>query len=316
MAKIPVHIITGFLGSGKTTFLREILQNQKDSNIALVVNELGEIGLDNILIDSEFIEEKTVVISSGCMCCHKREDLSEKFKELLNRYEQNGQKLDRILIETTGLASPAPILFTFLSDAFLSNHFEVANIITCIDSLNGLSQIQNNEEALSQIIHSDCIVFTKVDLNADIESLGHYIHSLHYGIKLIRKELFSFENLLEIKHEVSDTNQTTTTPHKDSIHSLCLYFEEVIDWSAFSIWLSMLLHRYGSQILRIKGLVDIGEEYLIHINGVGHLVHPPTHIKDLKKEKRSKLVFIAKNLELNLIEESLKRFLALAPSNF
>lgn len=310
MAKIPVHIITGFLGSGKTTFLQELLKDKKNANIAVVVNELGEIALDHTLIESEFIKEKTLLLSSGCMCCHKREDLSFKFKDLLNRYESKNQPLERILVETTGLANPAPIIFTFLSDAFLNNHFEIANIISCIDAQNGLSHLEN-EQAHHQITTSDCILITKSDLKPEFSELENKIRSFCGDIKLVKKEEFKFENLSSIKHQKSEFFPTKNA-HNSDINSLCFYFEEAIDWGVFGIWLSMLLHHYGDKILRVKGLLDIGSDTLVNINGVGHLIYPPTHIKNLDKEERSKLVFIAKNLDLSELERSLSAFLALS----
>ncbi|TLD85075.1 GTP-binding protein [Helicobacter sp. MIT 11-5569] len=308
-AKIPIHIITGFLGSGKTTFLKELLQDKKNANIAVVVNELGEISLDDMLIQTEFVKEKTIMLNAGCMCCNKREDLSIKFKELLNKYEQKNQKLERILIETTGIANPAPIIFTFLSDIFLSNHFEVFNIITCIDALSGLSHIQNNQEAYNQIISADCILLTKTDLNHDISPLKTKIDSIHQGIDFIDKKDFSFENLTNIKSQ-NLTAIPNETSHTSEIDSLCLSFDESLDWSIFSIWLSMLLHRYGEQILRVKGLLDVGEDYLVNLNGVGHLIYPTTHTKT--RGKGSKLVIIAKNLDLKRIAKSLESFLNLS----
>lgn len=312
-AKIPIHIITGFLGSGKTTFLKELLSDKKEANIAVVVNELGAISLDDTLIQTEFVKEKTIMLDAGCMCCNKREDLSIKFKELLNRYDQNNQKLERILIETTGIANPAPIIFTFLSDVFLSNHFEIANIITCIDALSGLSHIQNNQEAHNQIISSDCILLTKTDLNPDVSALKTKIDSIHRGIDFIDKKDFSFDQLINVKNQNLDftyDKTSRTQSHTSDIDSLCLCFEEALDWSIFSIWLSMLLHRYGKQILRVKGLLDVGEDYLVNLNGVGHLIYPTSHIKT--QAKGSKLVIIAKGLNLSQVGKSLETFLQLS----
>ncbi|MCX2682548.1 GTP-binding protein [Campylobacter sp. MIT 21-1685] len=316
MSKISVHIITGFLGSGKTTFLKELLRERKNTNTAILVNELGEISLDDVIIETEFVKEKTIILPSGCICCNKREDLIKKFKEMLNKYDQNRQIVERIIIETTGLANPAPIIFTFLSDSFLSNHFQIVNIITCVDALNGLSHIQNNEEACAQIINSDCIVLTKNDLNQKTDSLIDTIQSLHYGVNIIAKENFYFNTLNTLQHKIFHFSQKEVQNkiHKNTMHSICLRFDGTFNWSVFSIWLSMLLHRYGSQILRIKGLIYIGEGHFININAVGHLVYPPEHINKLEKEKRSQLVFIAKNLDLTPITTSLQSFLNLCSS--
>lgn len=313
MAKIPIHIITGFLGSGKTTFLTELLENQNHKNIALIVNELGQISLDDSIINASYIQEKTLVLNAGCMCCNRRSDLIDKLRELLNAYEQKNQTLERIIVETTGLANPAPIVFTLLSDTFLSSHFCVSNIITCIDALNGDTHIDNNEEAYNQILSSDCILITKTDLNPNTWSLKEKIHSIHQGVDIFEKNHFDFSMLSKIKHQ----NQGSLNPvvkgdlHNKNIQSLSFGFEKALDWSVFSIWLSMLLHRYGSQILRVKGLLDIGEDFLVNINGVGHIIYPPRHIKKTRQES-SYLVFIAKNLDLQRVLTSLRSFLALS----
>ncbi|TEY03430.1 GTP-binding protein [Campylobacter sp. US33a] len=312
MAKIPIHIITGFLGSGKTTFLKELLSKEKQDNIAIIVNELGQISLDHSILDADFIKEKTLFLNSGCMCCNKREDLIQKLRNLLDNYDKKSQILQRVIIETTGLANPAPIIFTFLSDAFLFHHFEISNIITCIDALNGLDHIENNEEAYNQIASSDCILMTKNDLNANTQILNEKINSIHQGINIIKKENFTFNTLLNTKRQEIFFNKTPNKNfHNKNIQSICISFKKAIDWSIFGIWLSMLLHQYGTQILRVKGLLDIGEDFLVNINGVGHIIHPPTHIKNTR-DKESKLVFITKNLDPLKIISSLESFLALS----
>ncbi len=310
MAKIPTHIITGFLGSGKTTFLKELLEKREHDNIALIINELGEISLDHELIETDFIKEKTLFLNAGCACCNKREDLKEKFRELLNRHEKRGEKLQRVIIETTGLANPAPIIFTFLSDAFLSNHFEICNILTCVDALDGLRHLEN-EEACSQILSSDCIILTKSDLNANTQKLRDRIKELYPSIEIFEKQEVDFNTLFKITHKEHYTPLTNKT-HRDSISSISLSFEKALDWNIFSIWLSMLLHEHGTKILRVKGLINTNEGYLTNINGVGHLIYNPTHTKIPDTNQKSSLIFIAKNLELEKIESSLKTFLSLS----
>ncbi|EAI4298574.1 GTP-binding protein [Campylobacter lari] len=312
MAKISVHIITGFLGSGKTTFLKELLNKEKQDDIAIIVNELGEISLDHDILNADFIKEKTLFLNSGCMCCNKREDLIQKLKNLLNDYDKKSQILQRVIIETTGLANPAPIIFTFLNDMFLFHHFEISNIITCIDALNGMKHIENNEEAYNQIASSDCIVMTKNDLNPDIKILNEKINSICQGINIIKKEKFNFDTLLNIKHQdFFLSKKLNKNFHNENIQSICISFKQTIDWSIFGIWLSMLLHQYGDQILRVKGLLDIGEDFLVNINGVGHIIYPPIHIKNIQN-KESKVVFIVKNLDTLKIISSLKSFLILS----
>ncbi len=212
MAKIPIHIITGFLGSGKTTFLAQLLKKQESKNLALIINELGQISLDDNILNAFYVREKTLILNAGCMCCNKRDDLIEKLKALLNAYEAKNENLQRVIIETTGLANPAPIVFTLLSDTFLANHFNLLNTITCIDALSGISHIEQNEEAYNQILSSDCILLTKTDLNADTKALKDKIHSIHKGIDIIEKENFNFSILTQIKFH--DQILSTQSPQK------------------------------------------------------------------------------------------------------
>ncbi len=311
MPKIPVHIITGFLGSGKTTFLAGLLEKQECKGIALIINELGQSALDDTVISASYVREKTLVLSAGCVCCNKRSDLIDELRMLLNHYEQENRSLQRIIIETTGLANPAPIVFTLLSDTFLTSHFELSNTITCIDALDGMSHIDENEEAYNQILGSDCILITKTDLNPNTKALKEKISSIHPGVDIYEKENFTFSMLSQIRHQDQAPQNSTFNKklHNKSIQSLSLTFKRSLDWSAFSIWLSMLLHSHGSQVLRVKGLLDIGEDFLISINGVGHLIYPPAHIKKTKQQNSSHLVFIAKNLDLQRLLSSFKSFL-------
>ena len=169
MAKIAVNIVTGFLGSGKTTFLSELLRDSRE-NIAVLVNEFGDSGLDDSILASFFVEEQTILLNQGCICCNRRQDLADKLKEILNLYHTSGKKLDKVVIETTGLATIEPILFTILSDTFLQNHFFVNAVFTCIDSLNGLEHLKN-EENIAQIVNSDYLLITKTDIKQDTKML-------------------------------------------------------------------------------------------------------------------------------------------------
>ena len=165
MPKIPVLLITGFLGSGKTSFLGEYLSAKGDKSTALIINELGQIALDQRVLKSSvsYADEQMLYLNSGCVCCNKRLDLVNSLKSLLDSYDKQNQKLGRVIIETTGLANPAPILWTLLSDVFLSAHFATQGVIACVDALNGFLHLENNE-ARQQIIFADSVLLTKTDL--------------------------------------------------------------------------------------------------------------------------------------------------------
>lgn len=307
MSKVKISIITGFLGSGKTTFLSEILSDIDSSNLAIIVNEFGQNSLDDTILNASYAKEKTTVIGSGCMCCNKRDDLIIKLKDILNSYELNGKRLDRVIIETTGLANPAPILWTVLSDPFLSNHFEIAGLFTCVDAINGLNHL-NHQEAINQISASDSVIITKSDLNSDYNELCKTLKSIYAGVKIYDKRYIKFSDLFnDVKKDYSNIEQNS---HTQGLSSISLNFNKPVEWSAFTIWLSLLLHRYGAQILRTKGIISTKQNHLISINSVCHIVHPPRHIDNLNGENPgSCIVIIAQNLDLNLVKESLKSFL-------
>lgn len=197
---------------------------------------------------------------------------------------------------------------------FLANHFELANIITCIDAFEGLNHLQN-EEACNQILSSDFLILTKKDLNPHTQSLEEKINTLYPNIQIISKENFNLD-MLSSHHKIQrEIKNIEIKSHKDDISSITLIFDKAINWNIFSIWLSMLLHEHGSKILRVKGLINTEESYLTNINGVGHLIYHPTHTKISSLNHPSQLVFIAKNLKLDKIKESLENFLRLEQLN-
>lgn len=317
MAKIPITIITGFLGSGKTTLLQEVLKYQQDTHIAVIVNELGQAGLDQKILNQTiaYTPEKMLLLNGGCTCCNRREDLIVALKNLLQTYQNTQTPLQHIIIETTGIANPAPILFTILTDSFLCHHFTTHCVITCLDSVNGMEHIHNNPEAQSQIISSDLLILTKTDLQSNINPLKQAVLTLNPAITLLDKQEFcpkDFLNFLNQHSKHTPNHLPQDTLHTSNINTLSLYFKKPIDWSVFGIWLSMLLHKHGSNILRVKGILDIGEEYLVNINGVLHIIHPPTHIFYNKNiAKRSEIVFITKDLPPQSILDSLTTFASL-----
>lgn len=318
MAKIPITIITGFLGSGKTTLLTEILKTH-NNHIAVIVNEWGEAGLDHKVLNQSisYTPEKMVLLKGGCACCNRREDLIIELKNLRHIYQQNQSKLFHIIIETTGLANPAPILFTILTDCFLSQHFTTQSIITCLDSPNGMQHIQNNQEAQEQIIASDLLILTKTDLEDNTPKLTAMAKSLNPTITIIDKKKIDYTNILNPPNMMKNVDFAKShlppkSLHNNTIHTLSLRFLKPLDWSAFGIWLSMLLYKYGDSILRVKGVLDIGEEYLVCVNGVQHIIHPPTHIPCTQGLARhSEMVFITKGLEVDRILDSLSGFVGL-----
>ncbi|WQY87244.1 GTP-binding protein [Helicobacter pylori] len=308
MPKIPITLITGFLGSGKTSFLSEYLNQIDHQGVALIINEIGQAALDQRILSVQYCGEKMLYLNAGCVCCNKRLDLVESLKATLNNYEWHGKILKRIIIETTGLANPAPILWTILSDVFLGVHFEIQSVVACVDALNAREHLTNNE-AKEQIVFADSVLLTKTDLQNDsraLMKLKERIQSLNPSAEIFDKRAIDYESLFSRKNRVHRAILPAKDSHSQGFETLSINFEGTMEWSAFGIWLSLLLHQYGTQILRIKGIIDIGSDLLVSINGVMHVIYPPKHI--LKDQNGSNLVFIMRHLEREKILNSLKGF--------
>ncbi|WP_101019163.1 CobW family GTP-binding protein [Helicobacter pylori] len=308
MPKIPIALITGFLGSGKTSFLSEYLNQIDHQGVALIINEIGQATLDQRILSVQYCGEKMLYLNAGCVCCNKRLDLVESLKATLNNYEWRGEILKRIIIETTGLANPAPILWTILSDTFLGAHFEIQSVVACVDVLNAKTHLTNNE-AREQIVFADSVLLTKTDLQNDsraLTKLKERIQFLNPSAEIFDKRAIDYESLFSRKNRVHRAILPAKDSHSQGFETLSINFEGAMEWSAFGIWLSLLLHKYGTQILRIKGIIDIGSGFLVSINGVMHIIYPPKHI--LKDQNGSNLVFIMRHLEREKILNSLEGF--------
>ncbi|MGL2341472.1 CobW family GTP-binding protein [Helicobacter pylori] len=309
MPKIPITLITGFLGSGKTSFLSEYLNQIDHQGVALIINEIGQAALDQRILSVQYCGEKMLYLNAGCVCCNKRLDLVESLKAMLNNYEWRGEILKRVIIETTGLANPAPILWTILSDTFLGAHFEIQSVVACVDVLNARTHLTNNE-AKEQIVFADSVLLTKTDLQNDsaaLMKLKERIQSLNPSTEIFDKKNIDYESFFSRKNGARNfMPRMPKDSHSQGFETLSVSFESTMEWSAFGIWLSLLLHQYGTQILRIKGIIDIGSDLLVSINGVMHIIYPPKHI--LKDQNGSNLVFIMRHLEREKILNSLKGF--------
>ncbi|MBE8949340.1 MAG: GTP-binding protein [Quinella sp. 3Q1] len=313
--RIAITIVTGFLGSGKTTVLARVLKDERFKNTAAIINEFGEAGLDHRLIRR--IEERTRLLSGGCICCNMRDDLINELKEILNEYERGEIPLDRVVIETTGLADPAPILFSILMDPLLTNRYFVDNIVCCLDAANGELHLKNNPESLKQIAVADTIIITKTDLveKETVNIMRDRLNRLNPAAKIfqaangkINPEIIfgDGQNRME---KISRRENFSEMKHADDIHSMSIKFYDALDWTSFGLWMSMLLYAHGEKMLRIKGMVDVGDSGPIVINGVQHIIHPPHHLEDWNGEERnSQIVFIMKGLDPQRVIESLIAF--------
>ena len=311
----PVTIVTGFLGSGKTTLLGRVLSEPSMSNTAVLVNEFGEVWLDHHLLRR--VDERAVLLGNGCVCCTTREDLVDALLELLD-LDQRGEipRLDRVVVETTGLADPAPILHTVFVDPVLQHHFSVDLVLTTVDAVNGDLHLDRNPESVKQIAAADKIVVTKTDAAGPeaVRGLTSRLGAINPSARVFEAafgemdagELFRQDGA--VSHAAA--RATAVEPHDvGETHSVSLTFDGAVDWAAFGIWLSMLLHTRGEDVLRVKGLLDVGEAGPVVVNGVQHTIHPPEHLDRWPDEDhRSRIVFITKEIRPEELLGSLEAF--------
>lgn len=337
---VPINVITGFLGSGKTTLLARLLKAPSLTDTAVLINEFGEVGLDHHLI--EHAEESTLLLDNGCLCCAVRGDLKGALRDLFSRRERGEvPPFKRVVIETSGLADPTPIAYTLLAEPVLQHHFRLGNIVTVVDAVNGLSQFRHHPESVKQVATADRIVLTKTDMAAagapaetrsaigringaapvldlDRDALDAdrlLTHDL-YDAEGKRREIDGWLAGFGQASQSGGANDHDHTAHEHSagVTSFCLWFDGALDWTAFGIWMSMLLNRHGDRVLRIKGMLNVaGVADPVLVNGVQHVVHPPTHMDGWPdSDHRSRLVFIVQHMDRAKIEASLAAFNALA----
>ncbi|MCL6442440.1 MAG: GTP-binding protein [Alicyclobacillus sp.] len=320
--KIPVFVVTGFLGSGKTTLLQKMLRHNRWRNSALIVNEFGQASIDHHLLNAA--TEELSLIGGGCACCQKREDLTRELSKLINR--EDPQILTGVVIETTGLADPAPIVFTILTDPMLQHHFRIGGILTTVDSVNYPRQTGNHPELSKQISLADVIVVTKHDLidSATEEQVFGRIRASNPTAKIFASEHgnMDFDALFAALDWSAETSGNippyadTADGHLENSHiaqtetqSVSISFDGPIDWSAFGVWLSMLLFARGEHVLRVKGMLDVGDDGPVVLNGVQHIIHPPEHLSDWSgHDRQTRITFILRGIQAEEMLNSLQAF--------
>lgn len=314
--KIPITIVTGCLGSGKTTVLNYLLGQIKNDRTAVIVNEFGKAGLDHHLLRRS--QEKISLIDSGCMCCNSREDLEAELKDLLDEHERSETGgYERIIIETTGLADPAPIVFTILRDPVLQNRYEVELILTTVDMKNAGLQFENSPEFVKQVSVSDHIIMTKEDLVSEetkekvisqVTELNPSAKIFHAINGVVDTKVLEKDTTIPVIQRQSDENRPFSGV-SEQVQSISFTFSSELNWTGFTLWLSLLLHTHGENILRVKGIVDVGEEAPVNLNGVQHIIHPPEHLDHWPEDvEQSFLVFIVRKIQPMTILRSLETF--------
>lgn len=332
---IPVNVLTGFLGSGKTTLLRHILADPAFAGCAVLINEFGEVGLDHHLLQT--VDEDVVLMQSGCICCTIRGDLGRAIRGLYDRREAGTiPAFGRLIVETTGLADPIPVLATVMSEPVIRHHFRLGNVIATVDAVNGLAQLDCQPEAAKQAAVADRILVTKTDLAAPeaVTALEARLQAINPAVPLWRSanapppaealvgsdafdpatkpaEIRRWFDLARDTgaghHHHHDANR-----HGPDIAAFVLEVEDRVDWTVFGLWLTLLLHSRGDDVLRVKGLLRVaGVDTPVVVQGAQHIVHAPSHLDAWPDgDRRSRLVFITRRIGRAEIERSFAAFQA------
>jgi G3E family GTPase len=331
---IPVTLLTGFLGSGKTTVLNHVLKQPDMAATAVIVNEFGEIGFDHLLVERS--SEDVVLLNSGCLCCTVRGDIVDTLTNLfVDRVKGKVPFFTRAVIETTGLADPAPILHTLMTDPIVAARYMLDGVVTTVDAVNGDDTLDRQPEAVKQIAMADRLLLTKTDLadrlarqriEARFKALnpsapvvpvmqGAVDPALLFNIgfydpaaksvdvrRWLRDEAFESGH----GHEHPDVNR-----HDDHIRAFCITRELPISWATLSAWLDGLATMRGDNLLRLKAIVALSDhpDQPVVLHGVQHLFHPPVLLPQWPSEdRRTRMVFITRDLPREAIEATFDAF--------
>ena len=324
--RIPIILITGFLGSGKTTLLGKLLRHPGMDHAAVIINELGDIAIDHQLVASS--SEQMTLLGNGCLCCTVRTDLQETLRELFVR-RRAGEVIDfdRVFVETTGLADPVPVLHSFQSDGLLGAQYRLDGVVTVVDAVNGMGQLDTQPEAVKQAALADRIVLSKTDLARDSSALVSRLKALNPFVSIttavqgeidpalltglspgsakalpaeLNRWLGSGDTYLgkalEGKHQAGN--------HDASVKTFSLRFERPFTWDSLNTALQALTALRGPDLLRVKGIVNVsGEPGPVILQAAQHVIHPPVTLESWRDADRSsRIVFITRNIAREAVE--------------
>lgn len=314
--RLALTLVTGFLGSGKTTLIRRFVETEAGADTGIIVNEFGEAGVDHALF--VHAAEQIELVDGGCLCCARRADVAQAMYRLVQAARQ-GRRFRRAILETSGLADPAPIIATLARDPWLKSNVRLASVVAVVDAVAGLANLDAQPEARQQVSIADTVVVTKGDMRGacSFQDLARALRGLSPDAPVLDAQDPAFDAEAVLGGRGSPDAPTRSlfraaevADHRADLASFTLELQERIDWPAFTIWLSSLLHAHGDRILRVKGLLHTSSARTrLAIHGVQHVMHPPSHLPMDPDDPRSFLVFITRGVDRVAVERSLRRML-------
>jgi G3E family GTPase len=335
---LPLTVLTGFLGAGKTSLLNRLLTDAALADTAVLINEFGEIGLDHLLVEK--IDDGLVLLPSGCVCCTMRGDLIDALERLLRDLDNRRANLRRVVLETTGLADPAPVLHTVMVHPYLLMRYRLDGVVTVVDAVNGLATLAQHPEAMKQVAAADRIALAKTDLldtaerrdaaaqlTARLKRLNPAAPILDVAAneasadRLINCGLYDPDSKVpDVRRWLAEEAYAASAPaahahhhHDDErIRSLALASDRALPAATFDMFLDLLRALHGPNLLRVKGIVKIAEtpDEPVVIHGVQHVFHPPTSLPAWPDaDHRTRLVFITCDMDPRTISDLFDAFL-------
>jgi G3E family GTPase len=335
---IALTLLTGFLGAGKTTLLNRLLKDANLADTAVIINEFGDVALDHLLV--EYVGDNMVLLQSGCLCCTMRGDLVDALETLLRDLDNRRCKFSRVLLETTGLADPAPVLHTVMAHPYLVQRYRLDGVVTVVDAVNGDGTLDEHAEAVKQAAVADRIVLTKTDL-ADAgqrELIVARLRSLNPAAPILNaaKGEATADRLLgcglyDPERKIPDVKKWLAAEayadphahhhhhdrnrHDEHIGAFVLTCDAAIPAGTLDMFLELLRATHGAKLLRLKGIVKLAEmpETPVVVHGVQHVFHPTAQLERWPDDDhRTRLIFITRDLPERTVAELFEAFIGYA----